>query len=74
MESYQNLQAEFKTVKSVYDTTPPEVLHEIVVVDDGSTMARQQTNVFVLLLKPNSASDCFLNVFAEAIRRFRLHI
>ena len=28
---------EFKTVKSVFDTTPTDILHEIVVVDDGSS-------------------------------------
>lgn len=41
--------SEFKTVKSVYETTPTEVLHEIVVVDDGSSMSDifSESQVFV---------------------------
>ncbi|CAK9020281.1 Putative polypeptide N-acetylgalactosaminyltransferase 11 (pp-GaNTase 11) (Protein-UDP acetylgalactosaminyltransferase 11) (UDP-GalNAc:polypeptide N-acetylgalactosaminyltransferase 11) [Durusdinium trenchii] len=35
----------FKTVKSVYDTTPPEALHEIVVVDDGSNPPLSATHL-----------------------------
>jgi len=32
-----------KTVKAVFDSTPPEVLHEIIVVDDGSSPPLTQT-------------------------------
>eukprot|EP00434_Breviolum_minutum_P003151 symbB.v1.2.002773.t2/scaffold141.1/size300911/24 len=35
----------FKTVKSVYETTPTEVLHEIVVVDDGSNPPLSATHL-----------------------------
>eukprot|EP00931_Biecheleriopsis_adriatica_P034800 TRINITY_DN20079_c0_g1_i1.p1 TRINITY_DN20079_c0_g1~~TRINITY_DN20079_c0_g1_i1.p1 ORF type:complete len:807 (+),score=111.46 TRINITY_DN20079_c0_g1_i1:202-2421(+) len=35
----------FKTVKSVFDTTPAEVLHEIVVVDDGSNPPLSETHL-----------------------------
>merc|ERR1719422_371206 len=35
----------FKTVKSFFETTPSEVLHEIVVVDDGSDPPLSQTHL-----------------------------
>lgn len=35
----------FKTVKSVYETTPTDVLHEIVVVDDGSSPPLSETHL-----------------------------
>eukprot|EP00439_Symbiodinium_sp_Y106_P080320 s735_g19.t1 len=35
----------FKTVKSVFDTTPTDILHEIVVVDDGSNPPLSETHL-----------------------------
>eukprot|EP00930_Biecheleria_cincta_P027006 TRINITY_DN18980_c0_g1_i1.p1 TRINITY_DN18980_c0_g1~~TRINITY_DN18980_c0_g1_i1.p1 ORF type:complete len:775 (-),score=134.67 TRINITY_DN18980_c0_g1_i1:824-3148(-) len=35
----------FKTVKSVYETTPADILHEIVVVDDGSNPPLSATHL-----------------------------
>ena len=34
-----------KTVKSVFESTPPDVLHEIVVVDDGSNPPLSTTHL-----------------------------
>ena len=51
----------FKTVKSVFDTTPADILHEIVVVDDGRASVLRQEGREATLLTVSVSLSSFIS-------------